>query len=218
MSSNCARSLSTSSSAQFKLLKSSPISEYLLANKEWASSTNPAVFKSNAAGQQPHTLWIGCADLRCLEHSISNLQPGEIFTHRNIANIVNNSKDPSAKAIISFAVNSLKVDKILVAGHTKCGGVDAALGAKSKEETGLPQALHDWLEPLVELRLAEKEKLDSIEDKVAKNVALLKLNVKNQVNYLVTQNQDVKKAIEERGLEVHGLIYNVDDGLLELVD
>lgn len=202
----------------FKLNKSSSIHEYLQANEAWAKDVvSKDVLSSNALGQQPHTLWIGCADSRCSEFSISGLQPGEIFTHRNIANILDNKNDVSSKAIINFAVNSLKVNKILICGHTKCGGVAATLQVCKHADAGISQQLLDWLDPLISLKFENEEEINSLASEDEKNRRLVELNVKKQVNYLISHDEDVKKAIAEKRLAVYGVIYNVDTGLLELV-
>ncbi|GMM34644.1 carbonate dehydratase [Saccharomycopsis crataegensis] len=206
------------SAVSFRLSPESSIQDYLSANQEWATSASPAVLNSNSLGQQPHTLWIGCADSRCSEFALKNLQPGEIFTHRNIANIMNNPSDPSSKAILKFAVESLKVKKILVTGHTKCGGVDASLSIANSEnyyDSQVPSELVDWLSPLISLKFKHQHELQQIEDPVLKNKKLGELNVKAQIES-IKQNPVVNKAMEERGLEVYGLVYDVDTGLLKL--
>lgn len=211
-----------SSQGLFRLTANSPIEDYLQANKEWATSANNEVLKSNAVGQSPHTLWIGCSDSRCSEFALKNLQPGEVFTHRNIANILNNPADPSSRAIIKFAVNVLKVKKILITGHTKCGGASATLQVNNEENyydtKEVPKELVDWLTPLIDLKFKHKHEFEKLADadEVTKNRKLVELNIKHQVEY-VESNQDVQNAIKEGRLEVHGLLYNVDNGLLELI-
>lgn len=202
------------------ITSTSHIQEYLAANRQWAGSAKKETLEANAAGQAPHTLWIGCSDSRCSEFSLSNLQPGEIFTHRNIANIVS-SEDVSSKAVIKFAVDVLKVKKVLLVGHTECGGVAASLLIdnkdyyKSAEQKGLPAAMVDWLKPLIDLKFQHNDALADAHDS---NRALVKLNVKQQIKFLLEDNEVTKTAVKEKRIEVHGLIYDVATGLLEVVE
>ncbi|KKA21706.1 Carbonic anhydrase [Rasamsonia emersonii CBS 393.64] len=176
----------------------------LVQNKEWAAKY-PELFPSLAFGQQPEILWIGCSDSRCPETAILGLKPGDVFVHRNIANIIHYS-DLNAACVIEYAVSHLKVKHIVLCGHTACGGVSAALGNK---KLGILDA---WLMPLRRLRQQHLGLLQGLEHQEA-IVKLSELNILEGVARL-KENSVVLNAIEERGLQVHGLIYDVASGLL----
>lgn len=182
------------------------------SNKLWSKSTaqsKPDLFPTLASGQQPEILWIGCSDSRCPETTILGLQPGDVFVHRNIANIVTPT-DLNSLSVIQFAVQYLKVKDIIVCGHTKCGGVSAALGNK---KLGL---IDTWLLPLRALRRDHLKLLESLDEKDA-SLKLVELNVRAGVKVL-EENPVVIDAMSERGLKVHGLIYDVGSGELNELD
>jgi len=177
-------------------------------NREWASrkaSEKPDLFPALAKGQSPEILWIGCSDSRCPETTILDLEPGDVFVHRNIANVVH-ATDLSINAVIDYAVNHLKVKHVVLCGHTSCGGVAAALG---NNKLGL---IDTWLIPLRVLRKDNIKMLESLPDKEAA-LKLVELNVKNGVKTL-KENHTILDAIEDRGLKVHGLIYDIAKGEL----
>lgn len=162
-----------------------------------------------AKGQSPQILWIGCADSRCPETTILGLEPGEIFCHRNIANILV-PNDINSLSVIQYAVQFLKVKHIIICGHTSCGGIAAALNNK---KLGL---IDTWLMPLRALRRENLHLLESLEYP-DRSLKLVELNVRAGVEVLF-ENPVVIDAIAERGLEVHGLIYNVGTGELRELD
>ncbi|KAL4788145.1 carbonic anhydrase [Aspergillus varians] len=130
----------------------------LRQNKAWAAKVaqdHPELFRKLSSGQQPEILWIGCSDSRCPETTLLGLHPGDVFVHRNIANILHPS-DLSAAAVIEFAVGHLAVKHVVVCGHTKCGGVSAVLGNK---KLGV---LDPWLLPLRQLREKNRERLQGL--------------------------------------------------------
>ena len=137
------------------------------------------------------------------------LQPGDVFVHRNIANMVH-ATDLSMNSVLEYAVLQLKVKHIVLCGHTMCGGVGAALGNK---KLGL---IDTWLMPLRALRRSNIHILEKLDEKEAA-LKLVELNVRNGVKTL-EENHVVLDAINERGLQVHGVIYNVGSGLLNEVD
>ncbi|KAJ5482732.1 Carbonic anhydrase [Penicillium diatomitis] len=181
-------------------------------NKNWAAQTareHPDLFPTLANGQQPQILWLGCSDSRCAETSMLGLLPGDVFVHRNIANILHPG-DLSSGAVIEFAVKHLKVKHVVVCGHTSCGGVAAAMGSK---QLGI---LDPWLLPLRQVRERNLATLESLPvDQAAEK--LVELNVRESLN-IVTQKSVVLEAIQERGLQVHGLIYDVASGVLRELD
>jgi carbonic anhydrase len=170
---------------------------------------DPQLFESMSKGQSPQILWIGCADSRCPETTILGLNPGEIFCHRNIANILVNT-DINSLSVIQFAVQYLKVKHIIVCGHTSCGGIAAALGNK---KLGL---IDTWLMPLRTLRQENLELLNTLDEK-EQGLKLVELNVRSGVKCLLA-NPVVIDAMDERGLQVHGLIYNVGTGELREIE
>jgi carbonic anhydrase len=176
----------------------------LQQNKEWAAKY-PELFPSLAVGQQPEILWIGCSDSRCPETAILGLKPGDIFVHRNIANLIHYG-DLSSSCVIEYAVAHLKVKHIVLCGHTMCGGVNAALGNK---KLGILDA---WLMPLRRLRQQHLNELQGL-DQTQAIIKLSELNILDGVSKL-KENSVVLDAIETRGLKVHGIIYDVASGLL----
>lgn len=182
------------------------------SNSKWRRSlaeSNPALFERLGKGQSPQILWIGCADSRCPETTILGLQPGDLFVHRNIANILTPT-DLNSLSVIQYAVEYLRVKHIIVCGHTSCGGIAAALGNK---KLGL---IDTWLMPLRKLRRDNLDLLGSLDDK-EQSLKMVELNVRSSVNVL-EENPVVLDAMTERGLRVHGLIYDVGTGELKELD
>ncbi|KAJ5707134.1 hypothetical protein N7488_006935 [Penicillium malachiteum] len=187
-------------------------SSALRQNKEWAAQTareHPDLFPTLATGQQPQILWLGCSDSRCPETTLLGLQPGDVFVHRNIANILHPG-DLSSGAVIEYAVEHLRVKHIVVCGHTACGGVAAAMGNK---QLGI---LDPWLLPLRLVRERNLTLLQSLSPDEAA-LKLVELNVREGLD-VVKQKGAVLSAIQERGLQVHGLIYDVGSGVLRELD
>ncbi|CAI7645444.1 unnamed protein product [Penicillium glandicola] len=184
----------------------------LRLNKEWAAQTareHPDLFPTLASGQTPQILWIGCSDSRCPETTFLGLKPGDVFVHRNIANVLHPG-DLSSSAVIEYAVQYLRVSHVVVCGHTSCGGVAAAMGNKN---LGI---LDPWLLPLRQLRERNLELLQSMTPEDAA-VKLAELNVREGLN-IVKQKGVVLNAIRERGLQLHGLVYDVGSGVLSELD
>ncbi|CAG7997189.1 unnamed protein product [Penicillium salamii] len=195
--------------------ESDPTDRYaagLRLNKEWAAQTardHPELFPTLANGQKPQILWIGCSDSRCPETTFLGLHPGDVFVHRNIANVMHPG-DLSSSAVIEYAVQYLRVSHVVVCGHTACGGVAAAMGNKN---LGI---LDPWLLPLRQLRERNLELLSNMTpDEAAMKLA--ELNVREGLN-VVKQKGVVLNAIQERGLQLHGLIYDVGSGVLSELD
>lgn len=153
------------------------------------------------------TVWLGCSDSRVPETTLLGLQPGEVFVHRNIANIVTTS-DLNVLAVIEYAVIHLKVAHIVLCGHTSCGGAAAALS-----DNRVGGVLDAWLTPLRVVRRENKKELDLIKDDAQRAVRLAELNVEEGVKNLMA-NHVVEEAIRERGLKVHGTLYDLGCGLL----
>jgi len=184
----------------------------LVQNPKWASKTAedyPELFPELAERQRPEILWIGCSDSRCPETMILGLQPGDVFVHRNIANIIQHN-DLSSACVIEYAVVHLRVKHIVVCGHTSCGGVAAAL---SNKKLGL---LDSWLMPLRQMRDQNLHILNPIDPKDAA-LKLAEINVRHGLRTL-SENNVVLDAMQERGLRLHGVLYDVGSGMLRELD
>ncbi|KAF2275374.1 carbonic anhydrase [Westerdykella ornata] len=179
-------------------------------NRKWAdaqSAKDPQFFEELSKGQSPNYLWIGCADSRIPAEAITGLGPGEMFIHRNIANLVCNV-DLNAMSVVEYAVSHLKVKHIIVCGHYGCGGVKAAM---TPQDLGI---LNPWLRNIRDVyRLHEKE-LDTLEGE-AKYDRLVELNVLEQCRN-VMKTAAVQKCFAENEFPVvHGWVFGFKDGLLK---
>ncbi|OYP38866.1 carbonate dehydratase [Rhodopirellula sp. MGV] len=180
-------------------------------NRKWVQSVNesdPDFFDKLSKGQSPEFLWIGCADSRVPANQILGLLPGDVFVHRNIANVVVHS-DFNCQSVIEFAVNVLKVKHIIVCGHYSCGGVKAA---SQNHHLGL---IDNWLRHIRDVRQKHDSVLRAIENEGEMIDRLCELNVVEQA-YNVCHSTVVQEAWESRqDLAVHGWIYGIGDGLLK---
>ncbi|RKF59428.1 Carbonic anhydrase [Erysiphe neolycopersici] len=185
--------------------------EYALkSNLAWAiykNNQNPALFERTKDKQCPKILWIGCSDSRVPETTLLGLEPGEVFVHRNIANIVPPS-DINSMAVIEYAVEKLEVLDIIICGHTRCGGAEAAL---TDDRVG--GVIDQWISPLRTLRRSNADIIDSTKDPIKQGIKLSELGVQMGVHTLLN-NYCVRDAIISRGLRVHGCIYDVATGRL----
>lgn len=179
-------------------------------NVGWAitkTRQDPGYFRRLAAQQAPRFLWIGCSDSRVPANEIVGLDPGELFVHRNIANVMHTG-DLNLLSVLEFAVGNLKVEHIIVCGHYGCGGVRRAL------QGGGGALVDHWLAPVVDLYERQRERFDPIADEEARVNLLCELNVEAQVAR-VARTPIVKAAwAEGRSLQVHGWIYGLKDGLV----
>jgi len=178
-------------------------------NQKWIAKKleiDKDYFKNLSEGQNPEILYIGCSDSRVSSEELMGVQPGEVFVHRNIANMVPNT-DLSVMSVINYAVIHLKVKHIVVCGHYYCGGVKAAM---QSEDLGL---LNPWLRNIRDVYRIHKHELDSITSEDEKYNRLVELNVQEQcVNVLKTA--DVQKAFRERNITVHGWVWDIHTGKL----
>jgi carbonic anhydrase len=178
-------------------------------NRQWVDEKlgeNPNYFKSLSEGQNPDILYIGCSDSRVTAEELMGLSPGEVFVHRNIANMVSNL-DLSAMSVINYAVGHLKVDHIVVCGHYYCGGVKAAM---QSEDLGI---LNPWLRNIRDVYRLHKSELNAIEEEEQRYKRLVELNVQEQcVNVIKTAV--VQKAIRDRNITVHGWVFDIHSGKL----
>jgi len=179
-------------------------------NRIWSQTTreeDPSFFEDLAKQQTPQFLWIGCADSRVPANEIIGLKPGEVFVHRNVANIISLT-DLNCLSVVQYAVEALKVVHIIVCGHYGCGGVQAAL---KDTDLGL---VTNWLSPIADAVETHRTALDNIADPVAQGDKLCEINVIQQVRNLC-RSSFVRKAWQEgRNLAVHGMIYGMQDGIL----
>lgn len=182
-------------------------------NRDWAEkikTEDEHFFEKLSAQQQPEYLWIGCSDSRVPSNQIIGLMPGEVFVHRNVANIVIQT-DLNCQSVIQFAVDVLKVKHIMVVGHYGCGGVRAALDGS---QHGL---IDNWLSSLQDIHAAHRDELAKLSGE-AKVDLLCELNVQAQVAN-VCRTRIVQNAwARGQELNVHGWIYSVRDGLLKDLD
>jgi carbonic anhydrase len=188
---------------------------HLLANnREWAADMtrqDPDFFSRLSRQQAPQYLWIGCADSRVPANQIVGLPPGEMFVHRNVANVVVHT-DLNCLSTIQFAVETLHVGHIIVCGHYGCGGVLAAL---RDDKLGL---IDNWLRHVQDVRWKHQAQLDALETEVQRHNRLCELNVIEQV-VNVSQTTVVRDAwMRGQELAVHGWIYDLRDGLLRDLD
>lgn len=179
-------------------------------NRNWAAGArmaDPEYFENLSKQQSPKYLWIGCADSRVPANQILGLAPGEVFVHRNIANVVNHS-DFNCLSVIEYAVRYLQVEHIIVCGHYGCGGVQAAM---QNNRLGL---IDNWLRHIRDVRQKHEEVLYRIEDEKVALEKLCEFNVIEQVHN-VCHTTIVQDAWERgQNLAVHGWIYSLADGLL----
>jgi carbonic anhydrase len=179
-------------------------------NRSWAAemeATRPGFFTGLVKQQKPKYMWIGCSDSRVPANQITGLEPGEVFVHRNVANIVVHS-DLNALSAIQFAVEMLKVEHIMVVGHYGCGGVQAALdGAR----IGLAD---NWIRHIQDVRHRHRQLLDSLSDSVRAD-ALCDLNVIEQVVNVCVSTVMVDAWAKGQKVSIHGWAFGVHDGLLQ---
>jgi carbonic anhydrase len=186
------------------------IKEIFEKNKKWVSeklAQDPNFFKKLSKGQYPETLYIGCSDSRVTAEELMGVKPGEVFVHRNIANLVV-STDNNINAVIQFAVEQLKVKHIILCGHYECGGVNAAMDPSDMGQ------LNSWLQILRDVYRYHKDELDAIESKSERLDRLVELNVREQCINIIKIDH-VQKMIHSTGYPiVHGLVFNVRNGQL----
>jgi carbonic anhydrase len=185
--------------------------ELLQGNRDWVkreTEKDPDYFNKLASGQDPDVLWIGCSDSRVPANEVTNTKPGQVFVHRNIANMCVHS-DMNMLSVLDYAVNVLKVKHVIVAGHYGCGGIAAAL---SNTQFGL---IDNWLRHIKDVYRLHSNELDRIMDEKLKVNRLVELNVIEQV-YNLCKTTIVQNAWREReDLEVHGWVIDLSSGLVK---
>jgi carbonic anhydrase len=186
----------------------------LLENKAWAAEKveeDPDFFKRLSKLQTPDFLWIGCSDSRVPANEITGTQPGEIFVHRNVANIVVNT-DVNLLAVLDYAVNHLKVKHVIVCGHYGCGGVKAAL-----TKTDFRPVLNMWLRNIKDVYRLHREELKAIKNEDECSDRLVELNVKEQVMNLAKTSTIQRAWKNENRPDLHGWVYGLKDGIIKPV-
>ena len=189
--------------------------EYLIArNADWAAERveqDPDYFKRLSGPQHPRYLWIGCSDSRVPANVIAGLEPGEVFVHRNIANLMHPG-DLNCLSVLQYAVEALKIQKIIVCGHYGCGGVNAAV---DERRHGL---IDHWLQPIRDIAERSTDEMSQLADEVQRLNRLCELNVIAQVRR-VAETPIVRDAWSRgQELSVHGLIYGLSNGRLRDLD
>ena len=187
------------------------LQELLSKNRAWAErmeAEHPGFFDALKDGQAPRFLWIGCADSRVPASQIIDVKPGDLFVHRNVANLVH-PDDTSAMAVLEFGVGALGVEHIIVCGHYGCGGVMAGLTDSASGR------VRDWIAPIRALAAREAATLDAIDGIEDRARRLCELNVLAQAREVLDSSVVRDARAAGRGLHVHAWIYDVADGLLK---
>ena len=188
-----------------------PYNVLLKNNKKWAAekvAEDSRFFKRLLKLQTPEFLWIGCSDSRVPANEITGTQPGEIFVHRNIANMVIHT-DVNLLSVLEYAVTHLKVQHVIVCGHYGCGGIKAAMGNKDYK-----QVLNMWLRNIKDVYRHNREDLDNIINEDKRADRLTELNVIEQTQRLAKTSIIQKAWAERNGPDLHGWVYGLKDGLI----
>lgn len=191
-----------------------PFEKILQDNKEWASeqvALDPEYFKRLVELQSPELLWIGCSDSRVPADKITRTQPGEIFVHRNVANMVVHT-DVNLLSVLDYAVNILHVKHVIVCGHYGCGGINAAMSNQDYKPV-----LNMWLRNIKDVYHLYKEELDAITDEDKRSDRLVELNVKEQVTHLAQTSIIQRGWKNNNSPHLHGWVYALKDGLIRPV-
>ena len=186
----------------------------LLENKAWAKQKveqDPEYFNRLAHLQTPEFLWIGCSDSRVPANEITGTQPGEIFVHRNVANLVVNN-DVNLLSVLDFAVTQLKVKHVIVCGHYGCGGISAAATKKD-----FKPVLNMWLRHIKDVYRLHQAELDNIQNEDKRIDRLVELNVEEQVNNLAKTSIIQRAWKKEERPDLHGWVYGLKDGIIKPV-
>jgi carbonic anhydrase len=188
-----------------------PLDSLYENNRKWAESKraeDPAYFDRLSADQKPDYFYIGCSDSRVPANEILGLEPGDLFVHRNVANLVNNI-DLNVESALDYAVEHLKVKHILVCGHYNCGGVKAAMEAR---DLGI---LNPWLRSIRDIYRLHRSELDAIEDKDLRYDRLVEINVREQCISVIKTASVQKRFVRTGYPQVHGMVFDLRTGLLK---
>lgn len=190
-----------------------PFEKILHDNKEWAArmlAGDPEYFNRLVNIQSPEVLWIGCSDSRVPADKITGTEPGEIFVHRNIANLVVNT-DINFLSVLQYAVEILKVKHVIVCGHYGCGGVQAAMARK---EYGI---IDNWLKEIKDVYRLNRTELENIPDEEKRFDSMVEYNVREQIFNLAKTTIIQKAWKNEQRPQLHGWVYRLSDGIIKPV-
>ena len=190
------------------------IDKLLLENRVWASEKkagDPKYFERLAHLQSPEFLWIGCSDSRVPANEITGTQPGEIFVHRNISNMVIHT-DVNLLSVLEFAVTHLRVKHVIVCGHYGCGGIKAAMTNHDYK-----QVLNMWLRNIKDVYRLHQQELEAISDMDDRTDRLTELNVQEQVTHLAKTSIIQRAWRHEQRPHLHGWVYGLKDGIIKPV-
>ena len=186
--------------------------ELLKDNKIWASerlAEDPQFFERLVHLQTPEFLWIGCSDSRVPANEITGTQPGEIFVHRYVANLVVNT-DVNLLSVLDYAVNHLKIKHVIVCGHYGCGGVKAAMTKKH-----FNQVLNMWLRHIKDIYRLHRAEVEAIPDEESRLNRMVELNVKEQI-YNLSKTSIIQRAwLKDNRPHLHGWVYDLHDGIIK---
>jgi carbonic anhydrase len=177
-------------------------------NKLWAQEkekADPSFFRKMEGGQRPEFLFIGCSDSRVPANEIMGLAPGDVFVHRNIANLVPNS-DTNVQSVIEYAIEYLEVRHVIVCGHTECGGIKAAM---RPTDMGV---LNGWLRNITDVYRLHFDELAAIKEESARYLRLIELNAEEQCVNVIKSAAFQRKQAQQREPEIHAWVYNVGTG------
>jgi carbonic anhydrase len=189
-----------------------PYEVLLNDNKHWAAkklAEDPGFFERLLHVQSPEFLWIGCSDSRVPPDQITQTEPGEIFIHRNVANLVVNT-DVNLMSVLDYAVNHLKIKHVIVCGHYGCGGVKAAMS-----NDDFNQVLNMWLRNIKDIYRIHRKEMEEIKDENTRINRMVELNVKEQVFNLAKTAIIQKAWANEQRPDLHGWVYDLHDGLIK---
>lgn len=189
-----------------------PFERLLLENKAWAAEKkedDPSFFDRLSNLQEPDFLWIGCSDSRVPANEITGTQPGEIFVHRNVANLVVNT-DVNLLSVLDYAVNHLKVKHVIVCGHYGCGGVKAAA-----TNNDFKPLLNMWLRNIKDVYRLHRDELNAINNMDSRVDRLVELNVQEQLINLAKTSIIQRAWKKENRPDLHGWVYGLKDGLIK---
>jgi carbonic anhydrase len=186
----------------------------LEANQLWANekiSNDPGFFERLSHLQTPKFLWIGCSDSRVPANEITGTQPGEIFVHRNVANLVINT-DVNLLSVLDYAVTILKVKHVIVCGHYGCGGINAAM-----TKNDFKAVLNMWLRNIKDVYRFHRGELDAIKEDDARSDRLVELNVQEQIQNLAKTSIVQRAWMQEQRPDLHGWVYGLKNGIIKPV-
>ena len=191
-----------------------PYEVLLHDNKHWAArkkADDPEFFERLLHVQSPEFLWIGCSDSRVPPDQITQTEPGEIFIHRNVANLVVNT-DVNLMSVVDYAVNHLKIKHVVVCGHYGCGGIKAAMS-----NTDFNQVLNMWLRNIKDIYRIHRKELEAINDEETRVNRMVEINVKEQIFNLAKTAMIQRAWSNEQRPDLHGWVYDLHDGLIKPV-